>query len=142
MRLKGTIDLLTGEITLEGDLTGLTLSETLRRRIPFEARPAAKGLALNSGVVDIELNRFRYDPRLRPGAACDTRRWRRLREGVWECPNLPFPGQRALRRPQCGRWAPDDQASARGLMARRLFAPREPWPCAIPPSRRWIYRSS
>ena len=34
LRLKGTVDLITGSITLEGELTGLTLSETLRRRVP------------------------------------------------------------------------------------------------------------
>ena len=62
MRLKGTVDLIKGSITLEGELSGLTLSETLRRRVPREARPAVKALALNSGVVDIELKRFRLRP--------------------------------------------------------------------------------
>ena len=55
MRLKGTVDLAKGNLTLEGELSGLTLSETLRRRIPLEARPMVQELALNSGVVDIEL---------------------------------------------------------------------------------------
>ena len=43
LRLKGTIDLITGSITLEGELSGLTLSETLRRRVPREARPTGQG---------------------------------------------------------------------------------------------------
>ena len=62
MRLKGTVDLIKGSITLEGELSGLTLSETLRRRVPREARSVVNALALNNGVVDIELKRFRYDP--------------------------------------------------------------------------------
>ena len=90
MRLQGTINLVTGVTTLEGELTGLTLSETLRRRIPLEARPIAKKLALNSGVVDIDLKRFRYDPANRHGGRLRYQALARLREGVWECPNLPF----------------------------------------------------
>ena len=50
-----------------------------------------QALALNNGVVDIELNRFRYDP-ARPAADRLTYQASvRLREGVWECPKLPFP---------------------------------------------------
>ncbi len=62
MRLKGTVDLIKGIITLEGELSGLNLSENLRRRVPLEARPMVKKLALNNGLVDIELKQFRYDP--------------------------------------------------------------------------------
>jgi hypothetical protein len=91
IRLTGTINLVSGIVTLEGDLAGLTLTETLRRRIPLEARPAVKGLALNNGVVDIDLNRFHYEPKAAPGARLRYRAVARLREGVWECPNLPFP---------------------------------------------------
>ncbi len=90
MRLSGTVDLIKGIITLEGDLSGLTLSETLRRRIPREARPMVKALALNSGVVDFELNRFRYDPSAPPAGRLSYKARARLREGVWECPKLPF----------------------------------------------------
>jgi hypothetical protein len=90
MRLKGTVNLVTGSITLEGDLSGLTLTETLRRRIPLEGRPAVKALALNNGVVDIDLNRFRYDPTAPPGERLRYQALARLREGVWECPKLPF----------------------------------------------------
>ena len=90
-RIQGTIDVNTGRITLGGDLTGLTLSETLRRRIPPAAQPAVKAMALNGGVVDLELTRFCFDP----SAAADRRlRYQaqaRIREGVWECPKLPFP---------------------------------------------------
>jgi AsmA-like C-terminal region len=88
--LKGTIDLIKGSITLEGALSGLTLSETLRRRVPREARPAVKALALNSGVVDIELERFSYNPMAAPARRLSYHAQARLREGVWECPKLPF----------------------------------------------------
>ena len=90
MRLNGTVDLIKGIITLEGDLSGLTLSETLRRRIPREARPMVKALALNSGVVDIELKRFRFDPGALSARRLTYQAQARLREGVWECPKLPF----------------------------------------------------
>jgi hypothetical protein len=91
MRLKGTIDLIKGSITLEGELSGLTLSETLRRRVPLEARPAVRALALNSGVVDIELKRFGFDPTAAPARRLSYQAQARIREGVWECPKLPFP---------------------------------------------------
>ena len=91
MQLKGTIDLIKGNISLEGELSGLTLSEMLRRRVPREARPAVKALALNSGVVDLELKRFRYDPTAAPARRLSYQAQARIREGVWECPKLPFP---------------------------------------------------
>ena len=50
-----------------------------------------KALALNSGVVDIELNRFRYDPGAPLARRLTYQAQARLREGVWECPKLPFP---------------------------------------------------
>jgi len=91
LMLKGTIDLDTGSIALEGELAGLTLSETLRRRIPREALPAVKALALNSGVVDIELKQFRYNPTAAPADRLRYQSLARLREGVCECAGLPFP---------------------------------------------------
>ena len=68
LSIKGTIDVNTGAITLSGDLNELTLSETLRRRIPPAVQPAVKALSLNGGVVDLELTRFCFDPRPRPSA--------------------------------------------------------------------------
>jgi AsmA-like C-terminal region len=91
LRLNGTVDLIKGSITLAGELAGLNLSENMRRRVPREARPAVKALALNNGLVDIELKRFRYDPTLPPGGRLKYQAAARLREGVWECPKLPFP---------------------------------------------------
>jgi hypothetical protein len=91
LSLRGTIDVNTGRITLSGDLTGLTLSETLRRRIPAQARPALKAMALNGGVVDLELSRFGFDPSAAADSRCRYQAQARLRNGVWECPKLPFP---------------------------------------------------
>jgi hypothetical protein len=91
LRLNGTIDVIKGSITLAGELAGLNLSENMRRRVPREARPVVKALALNNGLVDIELKRFRYDPTFPPGGRLKYQAAARLREGVWECPKLPFP---------------------------------------------------
>ncbi|HZW30645.1 MAG TPA: hypothetical protein VFF52_08070, partial [Isosphaeraceae bacterium] len=91
LQISGTIDFATGRIALEGNLSGLTLTEALRRRIPLEARPVMKALALNSGVVDIAPSRVSYDPTAAPGDRLHYAATARLSEGVWECPHLPFP---------------------------------------------------
>ena len=91
LTLNGTVDLIKGSIMLAGELSGLNLSENLRRRVPREARPVVKALALNNGLVDIELKRLRYDPTLPPAGRLKYQASARLREGVWECPMLPFP---------------------------------------------------
>ncbi len=92
LKIKGMIDFATGDLTLiESDLAGLTLSEALRRRLPPEARPAFNALSLNSGVVDLQLSRLAYRPKAN---AADRLRYAgsaQLREGVCECPKLPFP---------------------------------------------------
>ncbi len=90
LSLSGTVDVNTGEITLEGDLSGLTLSETLRRRLPPEAQPVFNAIALNGGVVDVELSRFRVDPRAPMGSRLRYQAQATLRDGVWECTKLPF----------------------------------------------------
>jgi hypothetical protein len=90
LALEGTLDLDTGRLVLSGELAGLTLSESLRRRIPPKARPLVQALALNSGTLDVELSRFSYDPRAAAGSRVHYRATARLREGVWECPHLPF----------------------------------------------------
>jgi hypothetical protein len=91
LQLRGTIDFESGRIELGGNLSGLTVSEALRRRIPLEARPAMKALALNGGVVDVELSQVRYDPRAAAGGRLHYSALAWLREGVWECTHLPFP---------------------------------------------------
>ena len=69
---------------------GLTLSQALCRRVPCEARPALQALALNGGVADVELLHFRYDPKASPSKRLVYGALARLREGVWDCPKLPF----------------------------------------------------
>jgi hypothetical protein len=90
VQFSGTIDFQTGRIELGGDLYGLNLTEALRRRIPREVRPAMRTLALNSGVVDVEGCRIRYDPGAVPGNRLHYAARARLRGGVWECAHLPF----------------------------------------------------
>ncbi len=91
LSLEGSIDPVNGDTVLRGDLTGLTLSENLRRRLPPESRSQFESLGLNRGEIDLEFFRLA----LHPGAARD-RRFEydvqaRLHGGVWECPSLPFP---------------------------------------------------
>jgi hypothetical protein len=88
--VKGAIDLNTGCLELNGELMGLTLSQELCRRVPCEARPAFKKLALNGGIVDIEVERLRFDPHATPGRRLTYAAVARVREGVWECSKLPF----------------------------------------------------
>ena len=91
IQLRGTVDLETGRTALSGKLTGLTLSDAFRRRIPREVRPIIKDLAITGGVVDIDLKRARYDPSAPAGNRLQYAMSAWLREGVWECPRLPFP---------------------------------------------------
>ena len=91
MTLEGSIDPATGDIVLHGALTGLTLSENLRRRLPPEIRPPFESLGLNRGEIDLELRRVA----IHLGEGQDRRfeydMLARLHGGVWECPSLPFP---------------------------------------------------
>jgi hypothetical protein len=90
LALNGTFNFCTGITSLAGKLDGLSISDSLRRRIPVEARPITQALALNHGVVDIQLNHFRYDPTRLAGSQLKYQASIRLREGVWEWPLLPF----------------------------------------------------
>src|SRR5262249_11497761 len=51
--IKGTFDLNTGCLELKGELIGLTLSQALYQRVPCDARPALRALALYGGLVDV-----------------------------------------------------------------------------------------
>ena len=90
MTLSGRIDLTTGVIDFGGELSGLVLSENLRRKLPPAARRASQALALNGGVVDLTVDHLRYDPAKPPESQIACNMLARLREGVWECPQLPF----------------------------------------------------
>jgi hypothetical protein len=91
LKLSGTVDLDTGRVTLDGDLSGLTLSEAIRQRVPPEARPAFNALALKGGVIDLDRVRASYDANAPAGGRLHYAVKARLREGVWNCPKLPYP---------------------------------------------------
>ncbi len=76
---------------MEGELSGLTLSEALRQRIPPEARPAFEALALKGGVVDLDRLQASYDPQAPAGDRFHYSVQARLHDGVWACPKLPYP---------------------------------------------------
>ncbi len=90
LTLTGTIDLKTGIIEASGELTGLVLSESLRRKLPPSLRRSVQAMALNGGVLDLEVSRLRYDPAAPPESCLRCNMVARLREGVWDCPLLPF----------------------------------------------------
>lgn len=91
LAIEGTLDIDSGRLDLGGSLSGLSLSEALRRRVPVEAKPAVDQLALNGGRVDLEGVRLHYDPKAPPASRFRYHAETRLREGVWECSRLPFP---------------------------------------------------
>ena len=90
LKLTGTIDLKSGRIEFGGELSGLLLSESLRRKIRPGARRVVQALGLNAGVVDLKVNRFQYDPTRPPGNRLHYNIGARLRDGVCDCPDLPF----------------------------------------------------
>ena len=90
LQLSGTIDLKTGQTNLNGKLTGLTLSDALRRRVPREAQSAMRDLGLTGGVVDVELRQATYNPNQSPNGQIHYSIGAWLRDGVWECSRLPF----------------------------------------------------
>ena len=90
LKLTGTIDLKSGKIEFAGDLSGLLISESLRRKIPPGARRAVETLGLNAGVLDLKVKRLEYDPAKPPGSRLRYNVDVGLRDGVWQCPDLPF----------------------------------------------------
>ena len=86
----GKVDLNTGIIELGAELSGLVISDSLRRKLPPGARRISQALALNGGVVDLTVHRLRYDPASPPESRLQFNMVARLRDGVWECPQLPF----------------------------------------------------
>jgi hypothetical protein len=89
--LEGEIDPATGKLTIEGDLSRLTLSEKLLERIPREARPAVSALGLTGGEVNLSVDRLEYDPSAEADKRLHYDATARLNAGVWECKHLPFP---------------------------------------------------
>ena len=91
LRIDGTIDPHTGDMTFSGELAGLNLSENLHRRLPAEFRPAYEALALNRGEIDLEFRQVAFHPKAPRDQRFDYDLRARLHGGVWECPALPFP---------------------------------------------------
>ena len=89
LALKGTVDVTTGRVVLQGDLARLAISDPLRSRLPAELRPAVEKLGLTGGEVDLRFGRVTFDPMATPRIGYDVSG--RLRAGVWNCPKLPFP---------------------------------------------------
>ncbi len=89
LALRGTIDRATGRVELEGDLARLVISETLRKRLPPDWRPAVDQAGLTSGEVDLRIGRLSYDPAARPAVRYEGTA--QLRSGVCTCRKLPFP---------------------------------------------------
>jgi hypothetical protein len=85
--LAGTIDPAGGRIQLtRTDLVGLTLSETLRNRLPDEWRRAWDELGLETGTLDVKVERLDLARQALRYAARLT-----LRGGSWRCRHLPYP---------------------------------------------------
>ena len=88
--ITGTLNTLDGSISLDrGDVTGLTVSETLRNRLPLELRDAWDAIGLVSGRLDLSLeflscgraSELPLNYAVRVG----------LRDGVWRSGRLPIP---------------------------------------------------
>ena len=90
LTLAGSIDLQSGNIELSGELAGLVISESLRRKLPPSFRPGVQKLALNGGVVNLELNRLVYNPANPPESRLSCKMAAHVFDGVWECPLLPL----------------------------------------------------
>ncbi len=88
--LEGTIDPITGDVVLRGELVGLTLSENLRRRLPVAVRSKFESLGLNRGEIDLEIRKLAVHPGAPRDRRFDYDMVARLNGGVWECPSLPF----------------------------------------------------
>jgi hypothetical protein len=89
LRIEGTIDGRTGRLELtKGDLTRLSINETLRRRLPPEARKTFDQAKLSGGEMDLGLKRLvieggRANMSTYVGSV-------HLRESTWSLPELPF----------------------------------------------------
>lgn len=90
LALAGTYDPRAGVLVLtKGDLSGLTLSDALRSRLPKAAKDSLEKLGLDQGEVDISVARLVRDPKANPPLTYEVGVV--LREGVWRCPDMPFP---------------------------------------------------
>lgn len=90
LALSGTVDLDTGVLTFKsGDIDRLTISESLRSRIPADYRSLVDQVGLTGGEVDLRVASLTYDKNATPPIQYDV--GVQVRSGVWNCPHLPFP---------------------------------------------------
>ncbi|WP_165066323.1 AsmA family protein [Paludisphaera rhizosphaerae] len=89
--VSGSIDPATGDLDLSGGLYGLTISDTLHRRLPPEVAAAYDAMALESGVVDVDLKSLAFRPNAAPQSQLTYDVEAQIRGGVCACPSLPFP---------------------------------------------------
>ncbi len=88
--IAGTLDSKTGRIVFSrGDLTGLTISDVLKSRVPLSWKAPLDKLGLERGEVDVSIARLVCDPLA--NLPLDYEVGLTLRSGDWRCPDLPFP---------------------------------------------------
>ena len=88
--LAGTLNTSDGSISLtRGDISGLTVSETLRNRLPLRWQGAWDAIGLVSGRLDLVLEHLTSSRTSNPPIDYAIRS--SLRDGVWRCDRLPFP---------------------------------------------------
>ncbi len=88
LMFEGELDAATGEVSLtRGDLTGLSLTDAVGRRLPREWQAAWQEIGLTGGELNVAIEhlRGRRDGSLDYAARLD------LRDAVWASPKLPFP---------------------------------------------------
>lgn len=88
IRLEGSFDRKSGRVVLKGDLNRLTLSETLRDRIPAEYQRAIQEMGISGGEADVTLHSLVLDPDASPRVRYDADA--RIKSASWKCPKLPF----------------------------------------------------
>ncbi len=90
MALAGTYHPTTGRMVLtQGRLSGLAISDTLRNRLPQALREKLAQMGLDRGEVDVNVARLVIDPQA--PTPVDYEVALSLREGLWDCPKMPFP---------------------------------------------------
>ena len=90
LALAGTYHPKTGRLVLsQGLLTGLTISDAVRNRLPEGWKGTLDKLGLKRGEVDVTVTKLVRDPKANP--PLDYEVGLSLRSGVWDCPALPFP---------------------------------------------------
>lgn len=90
VELAGFVDPKSGRVSLtKGNLSRLTISQSLAARLPGELQPGYRALGLTAGEIDVTDARCRWN--YKTGDVSELRAKPRLRYGIWKCDRLPFP---------------------------------------------------